>query len=205
MVAPNICELSVHQTPLLRPFVLPPCQFTPPLNLRFLIFGLTPVGCSRNAVLTLYFLWECNFLFRPPFQESNYGVKQGLDVLVFASCHYCRLEFWSGSQILRKLAESDWEHVGFYTCSCSISLVCGVHPGDWSQMTWCCVPRWPAQDVFSHVLTREAATNELILYNAWTPLTLRSRNRLLLYLHQTVHVWLCPLQSLCSDDVSVLP
>jgi hypothetical protein len=93
MVAPNICELSVHQTLHLRPFVLPPCQFTPPLNLRFLIFGLTPLGLLRYVVLTLYFLWECYFLFRPPFQESNYGVKQGPGVLVFASCHYRRLEF----------------------------------------------------------------------------------------------------------------
>jgi len=67
MVAPNICELSVHQTLLLRLFVLPPCQFTPPLNLRFLVFGLTPVGWSRYVVLTLYFVWDCNFFISPTF------------------------------------------------------------------------------------------------------------------------------------------
>jgi len=70
-------------------------------------------------------------------------------------------------------------------CSIKSSGVCRVHPGDWTLMTWCCVQRWPALDVFSHVLTREAATNELIelrtlLYNPWKPLTLRNRNRLLL-------------------------
>jgi hypothetical protein len=51
------------------------CQFTPLLNLRSLIFGLTPFGWLLFIVLTSYFWWEYNFLFTTFFALSFWGNK----------------------------------------------------------------------------------------------------------------------------------
>ena len=53
-----------------------PCKFTL-LNLRSLVFGKRPLDSC--ALL----FWQLPFLFTPPFQEHNQGVKQG-----FGECYY---------------------------------------------------------------------------------------------------------------------
>jgi len=50
----------VYTQHLFTPFLTPlcfkaPCQFTPLLNLLYLVFRLTPVGCLRFIRLTPYF------------------------------------------------------------------------------------------------------------------------------------------------------
>ena len=42
-----------------------PCQFTPALTLRSLIFGLTPFGWQHPDTLTPYFWQEYHFSFTP--------------------------------------------------------------------------------------------------------------------------------------------
>jgi hypothetical protein len=51
-----------------------PCQFTPLHNLRFLIFGLTPLGWLRSVTLTSYFWWEY-ILFASAFSGTQLGRK----------------------------------------------------------------------------------------------------------------------------------
>jgi hypothetical protein len=68
--------VRVHQGFVLRPFVIrlfcfkDPFQFTPLLNLRSLIFGLTPVCWFISIYLSIFYCWEY-FYLRPLFQERN--------------------------------------------------------------------------------------------------------------------------------------
>jgi hypothetical protein len=56
---------DTHYTQFSRLFSFnTPCHLTSDLNLRTLIFGLTPSGWLRSITLTAYFLWEYYFLFR---------------------------------------------------------------------------------------------------------------------------------------------
>lgn len=63
----------IHPALVLRVFALNrPCQFTPLLNLRCHIFGLTPFGWLLSVTLTRYFSWEYLFFYWRSFsQELN--------------------------------------------------------------------------------------------------------------------------------------
>jgi hypothetical protein len=71
---PSPCFTSVSYT--LSCFNAP-CQFTPLLSLRSLIFGLTPVGWLRSITLSPYFWWEYHFWFTCTFSEKQLGRKRG--------------------------------------------------------------------------------------------------------------------------------
>jgi hypothetical protein len=93
-----------------------PCQFTPLLNLRPFIFGLTPFGWLRCITLkpTYFSISYENTIFdlrlfylRPLFQEHSQGVKQGLGVNRPASMLQKRfpppeypIRVWGPSQVL---------------------------------------------------------------------------------------------------------
>jgi hypothetical protein len=69
-----------------------PCQFRPFLNLRSLLFGLTPIGWELSITLIPHFWIE--FLFTifcliPLFQESNYGIKKGWVYWTLYVWHTC--------------------------------------------------------------------------------------------------------------------
>jgi hypothetical protein len=53
------------------------CQFKPLLNLRSLIFGLTPFGWLLFIVLTSYFWWKHNFSFTIFYTLSFRGTQLG--------------------------------------------------------------------------------------------------------------------------------
>jgi hypothetical protein len=66
------------------------CQYTPVLNLRPLIFGLTPFGWLRSITLTPTYVMISYgsvifdlriFDVRPPLLIHKYGVRQGLGVV----------------------------------------------------------------------------------------------------------------------------
>ena len=79
-------------SPCFTPFCLnASCKFIPLLNLRFLIFGLTPVGWLHSITPTSSFVckynsWFTPFLFTPTFSVRRLGVKQGL--VVYLAVHY---------------------------------------------------------------------------------------------------------------------
>jgi len=82
------CVWAIYTcSPCFTPLYLnTPCQYTPLLILRPLIFALTPFGSMHLITLnpTYSFISYRNAIFdlRPLFQVHNLGIKQGLDVLV---------------------------------------------------------------------------------------------------------------------------
>ena len=73
--------------PCFTPFCrIVPCQCTPLLNLRFLIFGLKSFGWLRFGMLICAYSMVSygNIIFntRPLFQEHNETVKEGLGVFI---------------------------------------------------------------------------------------------------------------------------
>lgn len=52
-----------------------PCLFTPPLNLCYLIFILTPFGCLHCVMIIPCFWWECCYWFMPFWLTSTYSGK----------------------------------------------------------------------------------------------------------------------------------
>lgn len=68
-----------------------PYQFSPFLNLRFPIFGLTLFDWLRSTIPPPYFEWKYHFYFRLfylrlLFQRQNMGVKQGLGAYNTIDC-----------------------------------------------------------------------------------------------------------------------
>ena len=64
-------------SPCFTPFCLnASCKFTPLLNLRFLIFGLTPVGSLHSITPNSFFIWKYNFWFTPFLLTPTFSGRQ---------------------------------------------------------------------------------------------------------------------------------
>ena len=72
VTTPSSCFTPTYFTPF---YLNTPCQFTPFLNLHFLISSLTPFGWLCSIMLPPYFWWQYHFWFMPTFSEMQLGHK----------------------------------------------------------------------------------------------------------------------------------
>jgi hypothetical protein len=96
-----------------------PCQFTPLLNLRSLIFGLTLLGWLHSITLTPYFWWGYHFwftpfLFMPIFSRTQLGRKTRVGIIIYKVAVFFLINnkdisfFLTWRHVCKKDIKEDW-------------------------------------------------------------------------------------------------